>query len=162
MLERLEPGDGQRLFSLVDQNRDFIAIGLSGFARSITPETAAYRCDSSYSEMRKGRKLDYLIAYEGTPVGQVKLGASPAIEKGEAVMTYWLAEAASGQGIMTLAARRLIDYGFEERDMSTARLDILHANKPSWRLAERLGAVIVPPSYECARNYDVWKVFPDA
>ena len=54
-------------------------------------------------------------------------------------MGYWLAEEYEGQGIMTRAVRRLIDYAFEEFGLNRIDIRAASENKKSRAIPERLG-----------------------
>lgn len=59
----------------------------------------------------------------------------------QAALGYWLVPAARRHGLALMAARTLCEGGFRELGLARIRLDVVHDNAASRRLAERLGAV---------------------
>ena len=139
-LVRAERGDADMLYALVDENREFLGRSL-GFARRFTPQKAATRCEIWYSDMQNGRGSAYWVTEMGEKIGLTELWFNPMTSSDSWQLEYWLAEPARGRGVMSRAARRLIDYAFEERDIREIELLIVPSNPRSQAVARRIGAV---------------------
>jgi RimJ/RimL family protein N-acetyltransferase len=73
------------------------------------------------------------------PVGNVNLGGFDD-ERRQAELGYWLVPEARGRGLVTTAARAIVDHGFETLGLERIELAILPRNRPSHSVAARLGA----------------------
>jgi RimJ/RimL family protein N-acetyltransferase len=73
------------------------------------------------------------------PVGTVNLADFDDARR-QAEIGYWLVPAARGAGVVTRAARTLIDHGFEALGLRRVEIAILADNRPSHAVAKRLGA----------------------
>jgi len=54
---------------------------------------------------------------------------------------YWVRSDAAGQGIATRAARLLVRYAIEDLDLERIEIVVAVGNRPSQRVAEKIGAV---------------------
>ena len=54
---------------------------------------------------------------------------------------YWVRSSRSGEGIATEAAKLAVRYGFEKLGLQRIEIVVQEDNKPSLRIAEKLGAV---------------------
>jgi len=94
----------------------------------------------SHPQLRKDGALLALAITKrenGTLMGCVSLGIQPAHEKAE--LGYWLGTPFWGEGIMTEAARALVDYGFDELGLNRVQSRHLTRNPASGRVMQKLG-----------------------
>jgi RimJ/RimL family protein N-acetyltransferase len=91
------------------------------------------------------------------PVGNVNLNAFNG-EGGRAGVGYWLAPDARGRGIVTKAARTMVDYGFEALALERIEIAAVVENRASRAVAERLGAEFegVREGYERSDDGTAW------
>jgi ribosomal-protein-serine acetyltransferase len=132
-----EERHAEAIYAVVEANRDYLARWLPwapGQTRDLTLEFIR-RVRREYAENR-GYTLTIVRGDE--PIGTVGFNAIDWTNR-QALIGYWLAESAQGQGIMTAAVNALTAHGFD--DMGLHRLEIRAGveNKPSRAVAERCG-----------------------
>ncbi len=92
---------------------------------------------------KSGQAYDFALALRQVPdrhVGNVSLWfVSKAYRIGE--IGYWIRTDATGSGLATEAAARLLPVAFEELNMHRVILRIAVGNRPSERVAQKLGFV---------------------
>jgi ribosomal-protein-serine acetyltransferase len=95
----------------------------------------------SISAWGEGRAYDFAIRFLGDPgrhLGNVSVWfTSKQSRIGE--VGYWIHSAETGKGIGTEATARIIQVAFEELEMHRVTLRIAVGNRPSERIAEKLG-----------------------
>lgn len=87
------------------------------------------------------RRLDYVIEYEGIPVGLIGL---LAIDHFHHKAEFYISMGETGykkRGIATEAARMLVEYGFEHLHLHKIYLNTDGENYPAHRLFEKVGFV---------------------
>lgn len=84
-------------------------------------------------------ELTWGIRHEGAWVGMV--GLHRVARGGAAEIGYWMARAARGKGLLTEAARAVIDFGFDPDGLALVRIEwrAVVGNIPSARVARTLG-----------------------
>lgn len=86
----------------------------------------------------RGETIDVMIFYKGEFVGSVALmNQSTSVKKAE--IGYWLAQAYTGRGIITRAARAMLSYAFDVLNMHKVILRCGTENTKSCAVAQRLG-----------------------
>ncbi|QAY58836.1 N-acetyltransferase [Microbacterium protaetiae] len=85
----------------------------------------------------EGSQLNWAIRHDGAWVGMI--GLAHLQSGGAAEIGYWMAASARGQGLLTEAARAVVDYGFEELTLARIEWRAVVGNIPSARAARRLG-----------------------
>lgn len=135
--------DAPQLLALFDQNRAHIEAWQDWPRRIQTlADCEAYilRHEKEYAE---GKTLGCVIVYQGEVVGWCALTKIvPSLRK--AFLSYWIAEAHQGKGIVTRSCRGLLTHAFETMQLNRVALQFKrahadHENTPSRRVAERLG-----------------------
>lgn len=141
-LELLPPDRelAEELFALVDETRESLAPSLDLVLMIEKPEHARAYLHSEAKYNEGGQRCNYFLAFQGKLAGSVGL-VSIDRRNHSAEMGYWLARKYEGQGLMTKACRRLLDYAFEERPKPLNRIAIrtFTDNQASLALARRLG-----------------------
>lgn len=161
-LEHTRLGDAQDMFNLVDQNRDYLTVGMPSMAGyTFKDAQVARRVVGQLSQA--GAMFDYWIVEHGQRVGNIELVVPVKDRKAE--MGYWLIEEAQGRGLATGAARRLLDYAFNIRALPSVTMWIRPSNGPSQRLARRVGATITGQGsrerFGEPITYNIWEVPAD-
>ena len=85
----------------------------------------------------EGSQLNWAIRRNGAWVGMI--GLAHLERGGAAEIGYWMAASARGQGLLTEAARAVVDYGFGELELARIEWRAVVGNVPSARTARRLG-----------------------
>jgi ribosomal-protein-alanine N-acetyltransferase len=99
----------------------------------------AARCGARDRERQLGSGYGFGIFVAGRLVGEINLSS---IQRGpfqNAYVGYWIDEAQAGQGYTPEAAAILFRFAFEELDLHRLQVAIIPRNKPSRRVAEKLG-----------------------
>ena len=81
----------------------------------------------------------WAIVLDGVGIGGIILSIDPKHET--AAIDYALARPHWGQGLMTEAARAVVDWGFSQRGLSRISSHADLRNRRSWRVMEKLGMV---------------------
>jgi RimJ/RimL family protein N-acetyltransferase len=90
-----------------------------------------------------GRRAEFLVeeAGTGTRLGRVGLDLRPH-DPGAAEIGYWMAPAARGQGVATVAVRTLCQWAFPELGLALIEWHCEVGNVASRRVAEKAGFLI--------------------
>lgn len=138
-LRLLTLDDAPAQYALLEANRNFIGVWLP-WARTAT--AAGQRaflaaCLQRYAEGR-GFACGIWLGEDDTArlVGVITADAETA---GTAELSYWLAEAYTGQGIVTRAMQSLVAALFSNASLHTLLLSIHRDNEASLAVAVRLG-----------------------
>jgi len=125
-------------FALVDRNRAFIGAWLpwAWMTRDLS-QTRAYLA-SSRRTFADGTDIVGAIFYRGEIAGGIGLHIRNQRER-KAEIGYWLGEEFTGKGIMTRAARKMVDYAFATLHMNRVFVRAAVDNRPSRAIPERLG-----------------------
>ncbi|MDT0269700.1 GNAT family protein [Streptomyces sp. DSM 44915] len=137
-LRPLEPWRAEEFLAHLDRGREFIGrhVGLPDLVPDLP---AAGRFLRTYAD-RAAADTGCLhgIWAEDRLVGGVLLRTMD-VAQGTAEAGCWLEPAAAGRGLVTRAARLLIDWAIEERGIHRVEWQVAPGNVPSIAVARRLG-----------------------
>jgi RimJ/RimL family protein N-acetyltransferase len=159
-LQLMHATDADRLYNLVNENRGFLSKTMEYMA-DYTHEGAEKETENTQIATEHGEEASYLINREGKIIGTVSLYAR---KDDTARMGYYLAEEATGQGVATSSAKRLLDFGFNEWGLNKVVLSIKPDNFSSQRVATKLGAertgetITVDHHRGNLRSFELWAV----
>lgn len=137
-LRPLEPWRAEEFLAHMDRARDLVDEHI-GFAQLVTDvESARELLASKARQQAADTGRIYGIWLESTLVGGVLFPKFDAAS-GTCEVGCWLEPAGTGRGLVTRAARVLIDWAVEERGMHRVEWRVSSANLPSVRVAQRLG-----------------------
>lgn len=134
----LEPWQAAEFLAHIDRARDTVDPWIPWASRS--PDLDGARATlQKYADLqaRDAGRL-YGIRLDGTLVGGVMF-VSFDPDSGNAEVGCWLEPAATGRGLVTRAARLLIDYAFRDRGLHRIEWHCRTDNKASSAVARRLG-----------------------
>ncbi|MEV0040643.1 GNAT family protein [Streptomyces sp. NPDC050804] len=137
-LRPLEPWQAEEFLAHIDRARDLVDQHI-GFARAAADLVSAEARLTSYAQKRaadSGRL--YGIWLDSTLVGGVLFRVFDA-KGGNCEVGCWLEPAGTGRGLVTRAARVLIDWAVEKRGIHRVEWHVSSANEPSINVARRLG-----------------------
>ncbi|MFE2598140.1 GNAT family N-acetyltransferase [Streptomyces sp. NPDC057617] len=137
-LRPLEPWQAEEFLAHMDRARDLVDEHIP-LARAASDLDSARAVLVSYARKQaddSGRI--YGIWLDSTLVGGVLFRVFDA-ESGNCEVGCWLEPAGTGRGLVTRAARVLIDWAVEERGIHRVEWRVSTANTPSIRVAQRLG-----------------------
>ncbi|MEO0514076.1 MAG: GNAT family protein [Planctomycetota bacterium] len=137
-LRLLGVDDAQEFFDLIDRNRDHIARWMDWVAGATTVEQVADARRAVWRDYESRTKLQLGLIESQRIVGAIGLHGLDD-PHGSAELGYWLSQEAQGRGLMTQAARALLDHGFAEYGLHRVYLTADAANARSIALAKRLG-----------------------
>ncbi|MFD9413025.1 GNAT family N-acetyltransferase [Streptomyces sp. NPDC059989] len=134
----LEPWQAEEFLAHVDRGREFIGqfIRLSDVVTDLESSRAFLQTYAERTAADTGRI--YGIRTDGKLVGAV-IFRQMDVEQGTAEVGCWLEPSAAGRGLVTRAARRIIDWAVEERGIRRVEWWAAAGNEPSVAVARRLG-----------------------
>jgi ribosomal-protein-serine acetyltransferase len=137
-LRPLEPWLAEEFLANMDRGREFIGQYVS-LPDVVTDLESARSYLKGYAEKAvvDAGRIDG-IWYGGTLVGGV-LFRTMDVEQGVAEAGCWLEPSAAGKGLVTRAARVIIDWAIEQRGIHRVEWVAATANEPSIAVARRLG-----------------------
>lgn len=138
-LRPLEPWQAEEFLAHMDRGREFIGArnGLPDVVTDLESSRAFLRLYAEKVAADTGRICGIWSA-EGTLVGAVILRTLNTTS-GRAEAGCWLEPAGVGKGLVTRAARALIDWAIEVRGIRRVEWVVSSANEPSIAVARRLG-----------------------
>ena len=127
-----------RLFALVDENREYL--------REWLPWVDTTKTAEDTKKFIKGT-LEQFAANEGFAAGlwhRSEMAGTIGFHRidwpnQKAEIGYWISARFQGKGIVTRAARALVDYAFNELGLNRMEIRCAEGNKKSRAIAERLG-----------------------
>jgi ribosomal-protein-serine acetyltransferase len=134
-LRLLIPEDAAAVFETVDRNRHRLRRWLPWVDASIGPADTRAFIEATIAT--RGRENTYGIWSEGGFAGAIGLHTDP--ENRSAMIGYWLDEKHEGRGLVTNAARALMDVAFRDLSLHRVWLSTDKKNTRSCAVAERLG-----------------------
>ncbi|WP_214324686.1 GNAT family N-acetyltransferase [Nonomuraea sediminis] len=137
-LRPLEPWHAEEFLANMDRGREFIGqyISLPDVVTDLESSRAYLRSYADKAATDTGRICG--IWTGGKLVGGV-LFRTMDIQRGSAEAGCWLEPSAAGKGLVTRAARVIIDWAIEERGIHRVEWVAAAANEPSIAVARRLG-----------------------
>jgi ribosomal-protein-serine acetyltransferase len=137
-LRPLEPWQAAEFLAHMDRGRDFIGqyIGLADVVTDLDSARAFLQSYADKAAADTGRI--YGIWAGGTLIGGV-LFRTMDVAMGVAEAGCWLEPAGTGRGLVTRAARAIIDWAVEERGLHRIEWQVSSANRASIAVARRLG-----------------------
>ena len=137
-LRPLEPWHAEELLATMDRGRDFVGqfIALPDRITDLASSRSFLVAYADKATQDTGRLCG--IWADGTLVGGV-LFRTMDVAQGTAEVGVWLEPAAAGRGLVTRAARILIDWAVRERGIHRVEWWAAAGNAPSLAAARRLG-----------------------
>lgn len=137
-LRPLEPWHAEEFLAHMDRGREFVGryIALPDVATDLESSRSYLRSYAEKAAVDAGRI--HGIWTDGTLVGGV-LFRTMDLQHGTAEAGCWLEPSAVGRGLVTRAARVLIDWAVEQRGIHRVEWLVATANQPSIAVARRLG-----------------------
>lgn len=137
-LRPLEPWQAQEFLDHIERGREFIGryVGLPDLVTDLESSRAYLQRYADKTAADTGRICG--IRLDGKLVGGVLLPQLDAAQ-GTAEAGCWLEPAASGRGLVTRAARVLIDWAIRERGVHRVEWHVDTENAASIAVARRLG-----------------------
>ncbi|MFY1670435.1 GNAT family N-acetyltransferase [Plantactinospora sp. WMMB334] len=138
LLRPLEPWQAEEFLTHIERGREFIGqhIALPDAVTDLESSRAFLRSYAEKAAADTGRIHGIWLG--GTLVGGV-LFRTMDVQQGVAEAGCWLEPSAVGSGLVTRAARVIIDWAFEERGIHRVEWVVSAENQPSIAVARRLG-----------------------
>lgn len=137
-LRPLEPSHAEEFLAHIDRGREFIGRfnGLPDVVTDIGSSRAFLQAYAEKTATDTGRIAG--IRLDGTLVGALIFRRMDLVQR-TAEAGCWLEPAAVGRGLVTRAARVMIDWAVEERGIHRVEWVVSSGNAPSIAVARRLG-----------------------
>jgi ribosomal-protein-serine acetyltransferase len=137
-LQLLEERHAAEVFSLVDQERDYLREWLPWVDATQTLDDTLSFIRSSLEQYASQKGFACGIWRDRTFCGVIGTAKLDMLNrKGE--IGYWLGRSFQGQGIMTAACRVLMTHMFAEMDLNRVEIQCAVGNDKSCAVAQRLG-----------------------
>jgi ribosomal-protein-serine acetyltransferase len=129
------------LFRLIDANRAHLAAYIPGVVEHVgTQADAEAHAARSAEGWARGEVFELLLLSCGEVCGVVRLNQWDR-ENGSIFLSYFVGAEHQGRGLITRAARALLDLAFDRLELNRVELRCVPENVGSVRVAERLGFV---------------------
>lgn len=129
-----EARDHWRVYQLIVEEQDHLLPWMD-WANNVN-FSAQMRVLESWVEMPVEQGLTRLITWDDKAIGSIGMLVRPH-DVGE--IGYWISSAFTGRGIMTRAAQRMTDIGFEHYGLHRVEIHCAADNHKSKAIPERLG-----------------------
>ncbi len=139
VIEPLEGNRTQRFYRAVLTSRECLAPWLPWVPQKVTLESCKRYVEACEFDWDRGTALRFALRYRNQPdlIGVVSLESILKAHR-SCDLGYWLHPAHQGQGLMTEAAGRVVNYAFAQMHLHRIRCSAAVENLPSRRVAERL------------------------
>jgi ribosomal-protein-serine acetyltransferase len=137
-LQLLEPDDTAAVFALIEQNRDHLRQWLPWVDSNTQIGHSEAFIAAGQERWAAGRGFEAGIWHNQQLAGIIGLHNIHANTRSTEI-GYWLGAAFTGQGLMTLACRMVIEHCFTALDLNSIRIACADGNHKSAAIAERLG-----------------------
>lgn len=128
----------ERMFALTDKNREYLREWLPWVDGTKTAEDTRKFIKGTLEQFAANGGFSAGLWYRGELAGSIGLHKIDWPNQ-KAEIGYWISEGFQGKGIVTRAARELVDYTFNELGLNRLEIRCAEDNKKSRAIAERLG-----------------------
>lgn len=139
-LKLIELRDGERVFKLTNNSRDYLREWLPWLDTTTKLEDIIEFIKISLKGFAENNSLNTVILFKGKIVGVAGYNNINWSNK-TAYIGYWLGEEFQGNGIMTKVAKALTNYAFSELNLNKVEIRAAVGNKKSRNIPERLNFV---------------------
>jgi ribosomal-protein-serine acetyltransferase len=136
-LRLLTPADAAELYELVDRNRGFLSEWLPWPPMQTAERTREFIA-ASQKQLAANQGFQAAIIDAGRIVGEIGFHRVDWENRSTSI-GYWLAEDAQGRGLVTQAARAVVDHAFGAWRLNRVEIRAGVGNLRSRAIAERLG-----------------------
>jgi phosphoribosyl-AMP cyclohydrolase len=137
VLEPSSPVWGPEVFAAVDASAAELGRWLAWVpGRSL--ESTLQHLAAQEAAWRAGTGFAFVVVDEGRAVGNVDLRVTHN-HRGEGSIGYWVSTAEAGRGYISEATAALVEFGFHSAGLDRIEIRADVRNRPSWRVAERVG-----------------------
>ena len=126
------------LFAVVDENREHLREWLPWVDDTKTADDTRKFIRSSVEQFAANEGFAAGLWYRGELAGTIGFHRIDWMNR-KAEIGYWVSAAFQGKGIVTRAARALVDYTFDDLGLNRMEIRCAEGNKKSRAIAERLG-----------------------
>jgi ribosomal-protein-serine acetyltransferase len=137
-LRLLKEEDAEELSLRVDQNREHLRRWASWVDGTTTTSDTLKFVRFCLQSAVAGTGLHYALLLDSKIVGLVTFNTIEKINRC-ATMGYWLAKSQTGRGLMTTAAKTLVNEGFRQLALNRIQATVATENYPSQAVCDRLG-----------------------
>lgn len=135
-LKIIDDSDIEPIFSAIDNEREYLGEWLPFVL--FTHEIADTEIFVHSIENSGLRDITFAIYVDNIFAGIIGL-KDPDTDNKKAEIGYWLSESYQHRGIVTMSAKRLLQYAFDELGMNRIQLRAATGNVKSQNVAKRLG-----------------------
>lgn len=136
-LEPTTPDHAEDLWASVQASLPELQKYMS-WAADVSQESIEAFTRGSKLHWAEGTGWDFAVVHDGTAAGTIGLNRYDELWRC-ANLGYWIRTDLAGQGLVTEAARAVVEFGFEIVGLNRIELVADLENDPSWRIAEKLG-----------------------
>lgn len=137
-LRMLSARDAEPLYQITDESREYLKKWLPWLDDINSANDSLMFIKNSFQIYNDRKGITAGIFIREKLVGVISFNELD-FKNNIGYIGYWLAEKYQGKGIMTTAVSAFITYGFTELSLNRIDLRAASGNKPSRRIAERLG-----------------------
>ncbi len=137
-LKLIEERHALEVFSVIDANRAYLREWLPWVDMTTSPEVTLDWIRKSLRQFAKNSGFHAGIWLDGGFAGAI--GCQPISWLNRRVeIGYWVAKHAQGKGVMTAAARAVVDHAFHEWGLNRVQIQCAAGNLKSQAIPRRLG-----------------------
>ena len=141
-LKQLAETDAPYIFRVIDSQREYLGRWLPFVPGTKTVLDTMAFIWSVTETPEFFRELVFCIHYRNEFAGLIGLKFNPADKANKRTeIGYWLSEPFQKKGIVTQAAKMLIDYAFDELELNRIAIKCAVGNQPSKNIPMRLGFI---------------------
>lgn len=137
-IRKITPSDAPQLFALTETGREYLRTWLPWVDKTTNISHTEAFIESSLHAMNDKKGETYVILEEDQVVGVISFNLIDWQNK-TAYIGYWLGEMHQGKGLMTEAARTLVDRAFSTLAMHKVDIRAAEGNDKSQAIPKRLG-----------------------
>jgi len=146
-----ESNMAQELFSLIDQEKDYLSEWLVWVEKTKSVKDSLTFLKEAGIFNHGGQRLITLIKFENKIVGSLGFVKLDKVNKNGEI-GYWISQKMQGKGIITKACTRLIEYAFNHLDLNRIVIKTDTQNPKSTAIPTRLGF-----TYEGTLRQDIFR-----
>ncbi|HJQ69918.1 MAG TPA: GNAT family protein [Blastocatellia bacterium] len=134
----LVDADAARMFALTDRNREYLREWLPWVDSTRSVEDTRNFIRGALGQFAANEGFSAGLWYAGELAGAIGFHRIDWPNR-RAEIGYWVSREFQGKGIVTRAARAMVDYSFGELELNRVEIHCAEGNSKSRAVAERLG-----------------------